>query len=231
MPQIHPEVHDNGHIYKGSYEGWYCEGCESFKTEKELEDGKCPITKTPPVRRSEPCYFFAWSKFQDRLLALYDEHPEFIEPRADATRSFSLRRGRLQDVNVTRAGETWGIRVPFDEQFTIYVWFDAVLNYVTAIGYGTDQANFEKWWPADMHFIGKDITRFHCAFVAGDAHGRGRARAETGFRPRFRQPQQGKDGQNARQHRRADGNHPALRQRPFRYYFLARVPLPVRRRV
>ena len=157
------KVYDNGHIYKGTYEGWYCEGCESFKTEKELEDGKCPIHKTPPVRRSEPCYYFAWSKFQDRLLALYDQHPEFIEPESRRNEIISLVGSGLQDVNVTRAGETWGIRVPFDEQFTIYVWFDAVLNYATGIGYGTDTANFEKWWPADMHFIGKDITRFHCA--------------------------------------------------------------------
>jgi methionyl-tRNA synthetase len=157
------KVYDNGYIYQGTYEGWYCEGCESFKTEKELEGGKCPIHKTPAVRRSEPCHYFAWSRFQDRLLALYDEHPEFIEPESRRNEVIAFVGGGLQDVNVTRFGETWGIRVPFDERFTIYVWFDALLNYITAIGYGTDQATFEKWWPANMHFVGKDITRFHCA--------------------------------------------------------------------
>ena len=157
------KVFDNGYITKGTYEGWYCEGCESFKTEKELEDGKCPIHKTPVVRRSEPCHFFALSRFQDKLLRLYEENPDFIQPESRRNEILALVKGGLQDVNITRHDQKWGIQVPFDPAFTIWVWFDALLNYITAIGYGSDDALFEKWWPASMHFIGKDITRFHCA--------------------------------------------------------------------
>jgi methionyl-tRNA synthetase len=157
-------VYDNGWIFKGAYEGWYCEGCEAFKTETEAKEagGLCPDHKTPLQRRSEPCYFFALSKFQERLLRLYDENPDFIQPESRRNEVLALVQSELRDVNVTRTGQEWGIRVPFDEQFTIYVWFDAVLNYITAIGYGWDEARFKKWWPADIHFIGKDITRFHC---------------------------------------------------------------------
>jgi methionyl-tRNA synthetase len=159
------KVYDNGHIYKGTYEGWYCEGCESFKTETEVREagGLCPDHKVPPVRRSEPCYYFALSKFQDRLLKFYEEYPGFIQPETRKNEVLALVQSGLQDVNVTRVGQTWGIPVPFDPEFTIYVWFDAVLNYATAVGYGTDEELFRKWWPADLHFVGKDITRFHCA--------------------------------------------------------------------
>jgi methionyl-tRNA synthetase len=159
------KVYDNGYIYKGSYEGWYCEGCESFKTDTDIRDagGVCPDHKVPPVRRSEPCYYFALSKFQDRLLQYYEENPDFIQPESRRNEVLQLVQGELKDLNVTRTGESWGIRVPFDEQFTIYVWFDAVLNYITGIGYGTDEDKFARWWPADLHVIGKDITRFHCA--------------------------------------------------------------------
>ena len=156
-------VYDNGYIYKGTYEGFYCEGCEAYKTEKDLVDGKCPNHQTVPQRRSEPCYFFALSKFQDKLLAFYDEHPDFIQPESRRNEVLNVVQSGLQDINITRAGQDWGIRVPFDEEYTIYVWFDALLNYITAIGYGEDEERFRKWWPADIHFIGKDITRFHCA--------------------------------------------------------------------
>lgn len=157
------KVYDNGYIYKGTYEGLYCDGCEAFKTEKDLVDGKCPIHQTPVEKRSEPCHFFALSKFQDRLLQFYEVNPDFIQPESRRNEVLSLVQSGLQDVNITRAGQTWGIRVPFDDAFTIWVWFDALLNYVTAIGYGSDEERFRQWWPADIHFIGKDITRFHCA--------------------------------------------------------------------
>jgi methionyl-tRNA synthetase len=159
------KVYDKGYIYKGNYEGLYCEGCEAFKTAKEIQDagGVCPDHKVAPVQRSEPCYYFALSKFQERLLEFYEEHPEFIQPESRRNEVRTLVQSGLHDVNITRAGEQWGIRVPFDEAYTIYVWFDALLNYITAIGYGTDEERFRKWWPADIHFIGKDITRFHCA--------------------------------------------------------------------
>lgn len=157
------KVYDNGYIFKGAYEGWYCEGCESFKTEKDLVDGKCPIHGVPAVRRSEPCHFFALSRFQDKLIKFYEEYPDFIQPESRRNEVIALVQSELRDVNITRMGQTWGIRVPFDPEFTIWVWFDALLNYITAIGYGTDEERFKKWWPADIHFIGKDITRFHCA--------------------------------------------------------------------
>jgi methionyl-tRNA synthetase len=157
------KVYDQGYIYKGTYEGWYCEGCESFKTEKDLIDGQCPEHKTPAVRRAEPCHFFALSRFRERLLQFYEENPDFIQPESRRNEVLSLVQAELRDVNITRLGQSWGIRVPFDEEFTIWVWFDALLNYITAIGYGLDEERFKKWWPADIHFIGKDITRFHCA--------------------------------------------------------------------
>ena len=157
------KVYDNGHIYKGTYEGLYCEGCESFKTEKDLENGLCPIHKTPALRRSEPCHFFALSKFQDRLLRFYEEYPDFIQPESRRNEVLAFVQGGLQDQNITRLGQSWGIRVPFDPEFTIWVWFDALLTYITGIGYGDDPAAFGKWWPANLHFVGKDITRFHCA--------------------------------------------------------------------
>jgi methionyl-tRNA synthetase len=159
------KVFDGGHIYKSSYEGYYCEGCESFKTETDIKEagGVCPIHKTPPIKRSEPCYFFALSKFRDRLLEYYEKNPSFIQPESRRNEIVTLAKSELKDVNITRTGETWGIPVPFDPTFTIYVWFDALLNYVTAIGYGSDEERFRQWWPASVHFIGKDITRFHCA--------------------------------------------------------------------
>lgn len=160
------KVFDNGYIRKDQFEGWYCNGCEAFKTEQEVKEsnGVCPLHPgTPLIRRSEDCYFFEQSKFQERLLKLYEEHPEFIQPEGRRNEIVSLVKSGLQDLNITRLGEAWGIRVPWDERFTIYVWFDALLTYITGIGYGADRAKFEKWWPCDIHFIGKDITRFHCA--------------------------------------------------------------------
>jgi methionyl-tRNA synthetase len=163
--QFIQKVYDNGYIYKGDYQGWYCDGCEAFKTETEAKEagGACPIHQTPLVRRTEPCYFFAQSKFQDRLLKFYEEHPNFIQPESRLNEMLSYVQSGLQDVNITRSGQAWGIPVPFDEGFTIWVWFDALLTYFTGIGYGSDAEAFQKWWPADIHFIGKDITRFHCA--------------------------------------------------------------------
>jgi methionyl-tRNA synthetase len=157
------KVYDAGYIYKSSYEGWYCEGCEAFKTEKELVAGKCETHNVPAVRRAEPCYFFRLSAFQERLLAFYAANPDFIQPESRRNEIIAFVKEGLLDVNISRTGQTWGIRIPFDPEFTIYVWFDALLNYITAIGYGVDDARFAKWWPADIHFIGKDITRFHCA--------------------------------------------------------------------
>jgi methionyl-tRNA synthetase len=181
------KVHDAGYIYKGSYEGWYCDGCEEFKTEKQHQEnaGLCPNHRTPLSRRSEPCYFFALSKFQHALLYFYGAIPQevlpkpsceqvdpktfsiepnshFIQPESRRNEIISLIQSEgLRDVNISRSGEKWGIQIPFDPEFTIYVWFDALITYISGIGYGDDRATFDKYWPADIHFIGKDITRFH----------------------------------------------------------------------
>ncbi len=159
-------VYDNGSIYKGEYGGWYCEGCEEFKSDKDHKEhsGLCPNHKTPLVRRSEPCYFFKLSAFQDRLLKFYEENPDFIQPESRRNEIVSLIKTEgLRDVNISRQGEQWGIPIPFDPEFTIYVWFDALLTYITGIGYGDDAELFAKYWPANTHYIGKDITRFHTA--------------------------------------------------------------------
>jgi methionyl-tRNA synthetase len=157
-------VYDAGDIYKKAYTGLYCDGCEAFKTEKEIVDGRCPLHPGQPLRAvEEENYFFRLSSFGDRLLKHYEENPEFIQPESRRNEIVSLVTSGLLDVAITRKGFTWGIRVPFDEEQTIYVWFDALLNYITAIGYGHDEDRFRRLWPADVHVIGKDITRFHCA--------------------------------------------------------------------
>ncbi len=157
-------VYDAGHIYKKAYVGLYCNGCEAFKTDKELVDGRCPDHPGLELKRvEEENYFFGLSAFAGRLLAHYEAHPGFIQPESRRNEIVALVKSGLQDVSISRKGFTWGIPVPFDPEQTIYVWFDALLNYVTAVGYGADDDQFARWWPADVHVIGKDITRFHCA--------------------------------------------------------------------
>jgi methionyl-tRNA synthetase len=159
-------VHDAGDIYKGVYAGHYCTGCEAFKTEKEVAEagGKCPLHPSTPLSWvEEENYYFRLSAYRERLLDFYAAHPEFIQPESRRNEIVNLVEAELKDVAITRKGFTWGIKVPFDEDQTIYVWFDALLNYITAIGYGTDEDRFRRLWPADVHVIGKDITRFHCA--------------------------------------------------------------------
>jgi methionyl-tRNA synthetase len=158
------KVYDNGYIYKGSYEGWYCPGCEEFKSDKLHAEnaGQCPNHKRPLVRRSEPCYYFKLSAFKDRLLNELKGNPEFVQPESRRNEMIGFIEAEgLEDLNISRHGEQWGIPLPFDPEFTIYVWFDALLTYITGIGYGDDEATFAKNWPCDTHFIGKDITRFH----------------------------------------------------------------------
>lgn len=157
-------VYDAGDIYKKAYRALYCDGCEEFKTDRDIVDGRCPNHPQANLRNvEEENYFFRLSSYADRLLAHYENNPEFIQPVSRRNEIISLVNSGLQDVSITRKGFTWGIPVPFDSEQTIYVWFDALLNYITAIGYGTDHARFQHWWPADVHVIGKDITRFHCA--------------------------------------------------------------------
>ena len=159
---------DAGFIYKGHYEGWYCVPCETFFTEEQLVDGdECPqcSRKTEFIR--EDNWFFKLSEFQDRLLELYENRPDFIRPETRRNEVVSFVRGGLKDLSISRTAFTWGIPLPFDPEHVMYVWFDALLNYVTAAGYGSDDpaeaARFQQRWPAQYHFVGKDIIRFHCA--------------------------------------------------------------------
>jgi methionyl-tRNA synthetase len=159
-------VFDAGDIYKDTYTGHYCTGCEAFKTEKEVEEGKGRCPNHPGTELTwveEENYFFRLSAYRDRLLAHYAAHPQFIQPVSRRNEVVNLVESELKDIAITRKGFEWGIKVPFDPSQTIYVWFDALLNYITGIGYGTDDARFNSLWPAQVHVIGKDITRFHCA--------------------------------------------------------------------
>jgi methionyl-tRNA synthetase len=159
-------VFDAGDIYKDKYSGHYCTGCEAFKTEKEVDEGggHCPLHPgTDLTWVEEENYFFRLSAYRDRLLAHYAACPDFIQPMSRRNEVVNLVESELKDIAITRKGFEWGIKVPFDPSQTIYVWFDALLNYITGIGYGTDQARFRSLWPARVHVIGKDITRFHCA--------------------------------------------------------------------
>jgi len=153
---------DNGDIYEGAYEGFYCVGCEAFKQEKDLVDGNCPIHNTKPQWIKEKNWFFRLSKYQQPLLKHYEQNPSFIEPDIRRNEILRLVEGGLEDISMTRAGQSWGIPVPFDPTSVVYVWFDALINYAAAVGYGWDEERFKAWWPASLHIVGKDITRFHC---------------------------------------------------------------------
>ena len=150
-----------GDIFEGYYEGWYCESCEAFKQEKDLVDGLCSIHRTKPEWIREKNYFFRLSKYTERLRYHFEWHPEFLVPHVRANEILRLIEGGLEDISVSRAGQAWGIPMPDDPSSVIYVWVDALINYLSAVGYGTDPAMVEKWWPADLHVVGKDITRFH----------------------------------------------------------------------
>ncbi len=168
VQKIFNKLYEKGDIYKGSYEGWYCTPCESFWTESQLVDGKCPDCGREVKKSQEEAYFFKMSKYADRLLKYYEEHPEFILPlsRKNEMVNNFLKPG-LQDLCVSRSTFKWGIPVDFDPKHVVYVWLDALTNYITGIGYDADGKNselFSKLWPADVHVIGKDIIRFHTIY-------------------------------------------------------------------
>jgi methionyl-tRNA synthetase len=154
-------LHERGDVYEGSYEGPYCVSCEEFKVEAELVDGKCPIHLIPVQHLSEQNYFFRLSKYQDALLQLYEESPEFITPEIRRNEVVSFVKSGLRDLSISRPAALWGVPVPWDPKHVIYVWVDALLNYITAIGFAGDAGRFDSIWPADVQMIGKDITRFH----------------------------------------------------------------------
>ncbi len=164
---IFKRLYDQGDIYKSEYEGWYCTPCESFWTETQLKDGKCPDCGREVKRTREEAYFLKLSKYQDRLLQYIEEHPDFIQPESrkkEMVNNF-LKPG-LQDLCVSRTSFNWGIPVEFDPGHVIYVWIDALSNYITALGYTTGEKGelYQKYWPADVHIIGKDILRFHTIY-------------------------------------------------------------------
>ncbi|MGH2379453.1 MAG: methionine--tRNA ligase, partial [Candidatus Limnocylindria bacterium] len=157
---------ENGDIYESTYEGLYCASCEAFYEESDLVGGRCPFHSGRDTieRLSEKNYFFRLSKYQRALEDLYREHPEFCEPEIRRNEVLGWLERGLKDISVSRRGLSWGIPWPGDPQQTVYVWFDALINYVTGIGFGTNEALFKKYWPADVHVIGKDISRFHCIY-------------------------------------------------------------------
>jgi len=154
-----------GDIYKGAYEGWYCVSCEAFKGEADLKDGYCLIHPTLKAQwLTEENYFFKLSSYQDRLQQHIDKHPDFSQPQTRRNEVLGWLKTGLQDFSISRSTIKWGIPFPGDDKHVVYVWGDALVNYVTGVGYGTDEAMFKRWWPADLHVIGKDITRFHCLY-------------------------------------------------------------------
>ncbi len=168
VQKIFKKLYEKGDIYKGSYEGWYCTPCESFWTESQLVDGKCPDCGREVKKSQEEAYFFKMSKYADRLMEYYENHPEFITPvsRKNEMVNNFLKPG-LQDLCVSRSTFKWGVPVDFDSKHVVYVWLDALTNYITGIGYDADgnhTEQFKKLWPANVHVIGKDIIRFHTIY-------------------------------------------------------------------
>ncbi|HET9101722.1 MAG TPA: methionine--tRNA ligase [Solirubrobacteraceae bacterium] len=165
VQEVLQRVHDNGFTHKGLYEGWYCPRCADFKVENEIAEGnRCPIHEIELERQQEENWFFRLSAFQERLERLYAEQPDFVMPPARYNEARAFIASGLQDVSLSRARMHWGVPVPWDPEHVFYVWFDALLNYYTALGYARDEDLTERFWPASFHIIGKDILKFHTVF-------------------------------------------------------------------
>jgi len=161
--EIFRRIQEAGDIYRASYKGWYCEGCEAFIQEKDLVDGKCPHHNRKPAWIEEENYFFRLSRYAEPLLKRIRDYPDFIRPETRKNEIVRLIESGLEDISVSRSGFDWGIPLPDDPGHVIYVWFDALINYISSLGFGgEDESAFRRYWPADLHVIGKDITRFHC---------------------------------------------------------------------
>ncbi len=155
-------LYASGDVYKGTYEGYYCLSCEQFVTEKELTDEKiCPVHKLPLEWTEEENYFFRFSKYQDRLLALFQENPDFVYPAPRRNELLSVLNSGLEDISISRSSVSWGIPLPFDQEHIVYVWIEALMNYMTALGYETESERYHTFWPATVHMMAKEITRFH----------------------------------------------------------------------
>ena len=161
--ELFKRINEAGDIYTADYKGWYCEGCEAFIQEKDLVDGKCPNHNQKPTWIEEQNYFFKLSEYGDFLLKHIHDNPGFIQPESRRNEIIKLIEGGLEDISVSRSGFDWGIPLPDDTEHVVYVWFDALINYISSLGFGgSDESNYQKYWPADLQIIGKDITRFHC---------------------------------------------------------------------
>jgi methionyl-tRNA synthetase len=156
-------IEQSDDIYLGDYEGYYCVGCEAFISASELVDSACPIHRTKPEKIKEKNYFFRLSNYRDRLLKHYQKQPDFIQPTSARNKMLHYIEHEMADISISRQAQEWGIRLPQDNNHAIYVWFDALINYLTVAGYGADEEKFARFWPADVHLIGKDIIKFHCA--------------------------------------------------------------------
>ena len=162
VQKVFQKLYDNGYLYKGTYAGWYCTPCETFYQKEELHDGNCPNCGRPVEFLEEETYYFKLSEFGPALLKYIEEHPEFVYPESRRNEVISFIKSGLKDISATRTTVKWGIPVPFDPKHTVYVWFDALVNYISALGYlSDDDTKFRRYWPADVHLIGKDILRFH----------------------------------------------------------------------
>ena len=161
VQEIMQKIYDQGDIYKKNYEGLYCVPCESYWLERQLVDGKCPDCGRPVEKMKEESYFFKLSKYQDQLLEYIEQNPDFIQPVSRRNEMINFIKQGLEDLCITRTTFDWGIKVPFDDKHVVYVWFDALLNYFTGVGYGADEEKFKKFWPASLHLVGKEIVRFH----------------------------------------------------------------------
>lgn len=168
VQKIFKRLYDKGDLYKGFYEGWYCKSCESFYADSQIDDGHCPVCGAQVIRQQEACYFFKLSNYQQRLIQHIEDHPTFIQPASRKNEMLqNFLKDTLPDLAVSRTSFKWGIEVDFDRDHVVYVWIDALVNYITGLGYDAQGAHgplFDEFWPADVHLIGKDILRFHTIY-------------------------------------------------------------------
>jgi methionyl-tRNA synthetase len=158
------KIHENGYIYKDLYQGLYCVSCEDYYTVEASDEGRCPIHHSVLTQMEEENWFFQLSAFEDQLLEFYSKNPQFVTPETKYNEALSFIKGGLKDISITRTSIDWGVPVPWDERHVFYVWYDALINYLTAIGYGRDDDEVQRWWPQSNHLIGKEILRFHCVW-------------------------------------------------------------------